>query len=373
MNTGSANAKIAHRIRSSYAVRTKLLPMALQNKSTTTKLTKPTLRIEVDMAYKPEIVKASLVHPRPFMLVYGPPHAGKTTLALQFPKPIVLDLENGTQFYGDKFDFSVPKENPRTAQEFFQFMRWLATESHGFKTLVIDPITLWNQANMAEWLQVFATGNQKENGKAPAGQKSGKFETDEGIELERDYYKMQISDWNYPKADDAKLFRLMRLLDMNVICTAHEKDEYAEGGLAKTGRKTFDANKKFEYAFDTIVRVYRNGNNEFKAFCEKDRSEKLAKFKEFTCDYKTFEQMLGKERIERDSQAKIFSTQEQRDTMMSLADALGSRGVSGLKKAMAALSVETLADMTSEQAQDLINRMNEAVNKLKKENANATS
>ena len=41
------------------------------------------------------------------LFLWGPPGGGKTTLSLQFNKPVVIDLEGGSDLYGDAFQFDV--------------------------------------------------------------------------------------------------------------------------------------------------------------------------------------------------------------------------------------------------------------------------
>ena len=43
------------------------------------------------------------------LFVWGDSGVGKTTLALQFPQPVVIDLEGGTDLYGDSFNFAVKR------------------------------------------------------------------------------------------------------------------------------------------------------------------------------------------------------------------------------------------------------------------------
>jgi len=51
--------------------------------------------------------KAKSLDKRLKLFLWGDSGAGKTTLALQFPKPVVIDMERGTDLYGESFDFDV--------------------------------------------------------------------------------------------------------------------------------------------------------------------------------------------------------------------------------------------------------------------------
>jgi len=72
------------------------------------------------------------------MMVYGMGGVGKTTFAASFPKPLLLDFENGAKYFGDrgiKIDVAVFKTWP-TADE----KKEIAKALEGYETIVIDPI-----------------------------------------------------------------------------------------------------------------------------------------------------------------------------------------------------------------------------------------
>jgi hypothetical protein len=89
-------------------------------------------------------ILASTIHRGPLAraqktVIYGPEGIGKTTLAAQFPSPVFLDTEGGTHHL-DVARFPAPK----TWEDVTKTITALATESHEFKTLVIDT---------ADWLE----------------------------------------------------------------------------------------------------------------------------------------------------------------------------------------------------------------------------
>lgn len=72
------------------------------------------------------------------MMVYGMGGVGKTTFAASFPKPLLLDFENGAKYFGDrgiKIDVAVFKAWP-TGEE----KKDIAKALEGYETIVIDPI-----------------------------------------------------------------------------------------------------------------------------------------------------------------------------------------------------------------------------------------
>ena len=69
------------------------------------------------------------------IVIYGPESAGKTTLAAQFPFPLILDTEDGSTHQ------DVARIQASTEETFFQALRAIAAESHPYKTLIIDTVT----------------------------------------------------------------------------------------------------------------------------------------------------------------------------------------------------------------------------------------
>jgi hypothetical protein len=69
------------------------------------------------------------------IVIYGPESSGKTTLAAQFPDPLIIDTEDGSTHQ------DVCRIQTRTDETFFQALRALASESHSYKTIAIDTIT----------------------------------------------------------------------------------------------------------------------------------------------------------------------------------------------------------------------------------------
>lgn len=80
------------------------------------------------------------------MMVYGMGGVGKTTFAATFPKPLLLDFENGAKYFGErgiKVDVAVMKTWPTVndmVQLFGQKSKNIAGAIDEYETIIIDPI-----------------------------------------------------------------------------------------------------------------------------------------------------------------------------------------------------------------------------------------
>jgi len=205
------------------------------------------------------------------LFLWGDSGVGKTVLSLQFPRPVVLDLEGGTDHYGERFSFD--RLRTTSAAETMAAVDWPRENDHQYETLVIDPITVYWESLQHKWSEIFLNRNRQSRGY--------KFE----------YYDLQMKDWLTIKAELKEFIRKLIALNMNVIVTARQKVQYAEGGLRPIG-DTFDGEKSLPYLFDTIVRLHRDEKGRFQAQCLKDRSGKLP-LEPFPTSYSLFEKCFG--------------------------------------------------------------------------------
>jgi hypothetical protein len=272
------------------------------------------------------------------LFLWGDSGAGKTTLALRFPHPAVIDLEGGTEHYGDAFAFEVLKAT--TADEVSDAIDWLRTNSHPYRTLVIDPVTLYWDALQRKWSDIFLRRNKGSKGH------------------HQEFYDLQPRDWMTVKAEFKDLVRRLIQLDMNVIITARQKAQYADSGFMRVIGDTFDGEKTLPYLFDTILRLYRDEDGRFMAENLKDRSNKLP-HGHFTVRYEEIEKRLGVEALTREAEPLHLATPDQLDRIRHFITA------SGMKQETVNLRLVTyqascLEDLTEENANLIIEKFEQA-------------
>lgn len=288
--------------------------------------------------------KAKLRPKRLKLLVYGEPGAGKTTLALQFPNPVVLDLEGGADLYGESFDFEVRRTTD--PDDAMKAIDWLLKNEHSFATVVIDPISVYWDALQRKWSRIFLLRNKQSKG--------FRFE----------YYDFQPRDWMTIKAEFKEFVGKLIALDMNVVLTARQKPHYAETGFMRSIGETFDGEKSLPYLFDTIVQLFRDGNGKFMARCVKDRTNKLPSG-EFESSYDLFKDLFGEERLGRPPERAPPVTDEQRETIRSYISQLGIPP-ERIAERLADYGASSVTDLTEGSAREIIQKL-EASAQTKKE------
>ncbi len=277
--------------------------------------------------------KASETGKRLKAFLWGEPGTGKTYLASQFPDAVVIDMEQGTEYVGGKFKFD--RIHAHTADEVIEAVSWLLHNPHPYKTLVIDPFTMFWQQIQEKWAAIFLEHNP------------------EGAGNHGEYYELQPKDWQPIKGDVRKLFRMLMQLDMNVIVTAHSKAEYSFGGgefMKKIG-DTFDGEKTLPYVFDVILQLFQDGER-YMARVKKDRSGRLPTLP-FECNYRKVAELFGVDGLERETVQIAFATDEQIARMTQLFRELGLSRAS-VKRNLVKYGADSLDSVKASDAASII-------------------
>jgi hypothetical protein len=194
---------------------------------------------------------------------YGDAGTGKTTCAINFPKPYYIDTERGSEHsqYIEtlKTNGGVVFQT-RDYDDLYKEVRALASERHPFETIVIDPITPIYNNLVDAYGQKVGTAHGRHYGEANKA-----FE---------------------------RLIDLLLRVDMNVIITAHGKKEY--GSDLAVHSTTFDGYKKLSYIFDLVIESKTIGKN-YIGVVKKSRISTIPTNEEVAFNYKAISELYGKD------------------------------------------------------------------------------
>lgn len=233
-------------------------------------------------------VKPESVQKRLKCLFYGSAGVGKTTAAISFPKPYLIDTEKGS--VNDQYVKLIQKSgglvyHTNDFNELLQEINALLTENHDYKTVIIDPLTtIYNDLLDKAALKV-------------------------GTEFGRHYGEANKSMKH--------LLNLLLRLDMNVIITAHAKNEYG-ANLAVLGQ-TYDGYKKLDYLFDLVFEIQKRGKERV-GIIKKSRIESFPDGETFPFSYDEIKKRYGAEILEKDAVPEVLATEEQIKELKRLID-----------------------------------------------------
>lgn len=211
---------------------------------------------------------------------YGDAGAGKTTSAISFPSPYVIDTEKGAdrEEYVDKIN-EVGGVIFQTSdfEEMVKEIKELLSTDHPYKTLVIDPLTI-------VYDQLLDSASEKV-----------------GTEFGRHYGEANKKM--------KKLMNLLLRIDMNVIITSHSKKEYAQD-LTVVGN-TFDCYKKLDYLFDLVIEVQKRRDFKRIGLIKKSRIKSFKEGECFDFCFKEISERYGSDIINKKSSFVKLASEEQ--------------------------------------------------------------
>jgi hypothetical protein len=245
-------------------------------------------------------VKPSKIEKRLKALFYGAAGVGKTTAAINFPKPYLIDTEKGAenaQYVKIIEDNGGAVFQTNDFEELLKEIKALMTEKHDYKTLIIDPLTtLYNDLLDKCANQLKLASKEKDA---------------TGTEFGRHYGEANKKMKH--------LLNLLLRLDMNVIITSHAKNEYA-GNMTVIGT-TFDCYKKLDYLFDLVFEIQKRGKERI-GIIKKSRIETLPDGDQFPFSYKEIAERYGKDVIERESKAETLAEMDEVKEIIRLIELL---------------------------------------------------
>jgi hypothetical protein len=156
------------------------------------------------------------------MTLFGDSGVGKTWACITaMPRPYIFDCEAGCDHYGHLIrEAGGAVVKTHDIDEVCDELRKLIRVQHPFRTVVIDPLTVLYD-------ECLAVGERLR-----------------GTEWSAHY--------GYANRRMKELMTLLTRVDMNVVCTSHEKDNWQDG---KSDGKTLDGWKRTKYAFDLVMHM----------------------------------------------------------------------------------------------------------------------
>lgn len=271
---------------------------------------------------------------KPKILIFGKPGVGKTWASLDFPSVFYIDTEGGADLahYTDKLKASGgvylgPEQGSLSFDTVLEQIQALATEDHGFKTLVIDSITkLFN-------LEVTKEGER-------LGDKNA-FGADKKPAIA---YMRKLVSW-------------LSRLDMNVILIAHEKPQWgidAKGERTEIG-VTFDCWDKLEYELHLNLNIIKAGESR-KARVRKSRLLGFPDASTFDWSYQAFAERYGKDVMEKKATQIVLATPEQLAEIKRLLEIVKLSDTDKQDKWISENSAD-LSEIESERVEKIINHL----------------
>jgi len=272
-------------------------------------------------------------------VIYANRGVGKTHFCCSFPNTYYIDSE-GLESHPHFVKMLVENESDLVRlNEFSDIIaevKTLLSTKHDYRTLVIDSLSFPFHllANM----------------EADRLAKKGRGDT-EGTEFGANLAKA--------KRQTFELGMLLSRLDMNVICTAHEKSKYLKN--EEIG-KSADINEKMEYSLGSVIHLMRMGDK-IKARFEKSRYEALPTggYIDFDNGFEVLCEKLGRNIFVKESEPVTLATPEQIEKAKHLIVTLNVPE-DWLNKRLASCYAQSFETMTEKDMQSLIDLMLDRLN-----------
>lgn len=243
-------------------------------------------------AKPPEEAKAR----KPIILIYGVAGVGKSTGALEWPKPYYIDTEGGAsrQQYLNKLKTSGgvylgPEDGAGDLDLVTEQIQALATTKHPYLNVVVDSLS-----------KPFNT--------------SVSIRADEMEDAGKDMDKTFGKEKKGAIRSLRRMIRWIEKADIGAVLICHEKDLWKKSEVIGT---TFDCWDKLSYELDLVLQIVKHGPSR-KAVVMKTRVEGFPEGSSFDWNYATFARKYGEETMDRVPEVAALATQQQVDAINAL-------------------------------------------------------
>ena len=268
-------------------------------------------------------------------VLFGGPGTGKTWLALSFPSPYYIDTEGGADLgrYQERLKASGgayfgPQDGSQDFGEIIAQVDALATEKHGFKTLVIDSLS-------KPFGSLLAREQERLGDKDAFGASKKK-----------------------PVQAVRRLISHLDRLDMNVWLICHEIGEWqgSDGERKEVGRAPDTGWDRVAYELHLTLQVKKIGKGIREAVVWKSRLSGFPDFDRFYLQdngidvaYRNFTERYSKDYIEAEAKPIVLATPEQAEEIHRLLSIV-KVPEADLEKLYAKAGVESFDEFTADQA-----------------------
>jgi hypothetical protein len=273
-------------------------------------------------------------------VMFGPSGVGKTWFALSFPTPYYFDTEGGADLkhYQQKLkeaggQYLGPDDGTLDFEFLIDQIKALATEPHGFKTLVVDSITKIYQTAISTEQERLGEKDAFGASKKPA------------------------------IAAMRRLVNWITKLDMNVWFIAHETPEWGvnpKSGQREEIGKVPDVWEKLMYELDLGLWIQKKAGSRA-AFVKKSRLLGFPDGDVFPLDYDEFAGRYGKDFIESAVVQTTLATADQVGEINRLLSVVKVTDAE-IEKVMTKAKAESWYELTSEQADSTIQWLKKKLN-----------
>lgn len=286
-------------------------------------------------AKKPEEIQKRLK-----ALFYGSAGVGKTTAAISFPKPYLIDTEKGAE---NSQYIKLLSDNGGAVFQTYDFIelveeiKSLLSEKHDYKTVIIDPLTV--------------VYNDLLDKCAAQIKRASKDKDADGTEFGR-HYSLANKHMKH-------LLSLLLRLDMNVIITSHAKNEY--GDNMKVLGETYDCYKKLDYLFDLVFQIRKVGKERI-GIIKKSRIKEFPDMDQFPFSYESIAEKYGRDILEKESTPVNLASKDQIEEVKRLIEIM-KMPEDVYQKWLDKAESDDFSEMTEDQIQKCIDLLNKKINK----------